>query len=129
MTDDGTGIVSHVGTLVVLPLADRVRLTEALSKAVAPTRSRAGGHVLRRLPVFLADGGDCISDLRVLREQVDLFGPAASTASGWRVLDSIDDDGLDRLRAARPRTRAHAWAASTAPAQRRCWTSTRRWRQ
>jgi len=121
VTDDGTGIVSHVGALMVSQLADRVGLTEALSVAMAPTRSRAGGHdpghVLRDLAVLLADGGDCISDLKVLREQVDLFGPVASTATAWRVLDSIDDDGLDRLRAARARARAHAWAAGAAPTQ------------
>jgi hypothetical protein len=37
------------------------------------------GRVLRDLAVLLADGGDCLSDLAVLREQPELFGPVAST--------------------------------------------------
>ena len=67
---------------------------------------------------MLADGGDCISDLAVLREQSALFGEVASTATAWRVLDSIDDAGLDRLRAARAAAPAlSAWAAGAAPAR------------
>jgi hypothetical protein len=31
--------------------------------------------VLRDLAVMLADGGDCLSDLAVLRDQPALFGP------------------------------------------------------
>src|SRR5512141_2163298 len=90
VTTDGAGIVSHAGAFMVSQLADRVGLTDALSAAMAPTRRRASGHdpgqVLRDLAVMLADGGDCISDLTVLREQADLFGPVASTATAWRTL-------------------------------------------
>jgi hypothetical protein len=46
--------------------------------------------------VLLADGGDCLADLAVLRDQPALFGPVASTASAWRVLERVasDPDGL-----------------------------------
>ena len=119
VTTDGAGIVSHAGAFMVSQLADRVGLTDALSAAMAPTRRRASGHdpgqVLRDLAVMLADGGDCISDLTVLREQADLFGPVASTATAWRTLDAIDDHMLDRIRTARASTRAYAWAAGAAP--------------
>ena len=121
VTPDGTGVVSHAGAFLVSQLSDRLGLSDALSTAMAPTRRRAGGHdpgrVLRDLAVMLSDGGDCISDLAVLREQSDLFGEVASTATAWRVLDSIDGDGLDRLRAARAAARRTAWAAGAAPAQ------------
>ena len=59
--------------------------------------------MLRDLAVMLADGGDCLSDLAVLRDQPALFGPVASTATAWRVIERAgqDPDGLARLRAAR----------------------------
>jgi Transposase DDE domain group 1 len=73
--------------------------------------------VLRDLAVLLADGGDCLSDLAVLRDQPALFGPVASTPTAWRVLErtACDPDGLTRLRAARAHARARAWAAGGDP--------------
>jgi len=63
--------------------------------------------------VLLADGGETISDLSILRNQPDLFGAVASTATAWRVLEDIDNDGLDRLRTARAMARERAWLART----------------
>jgi hypothetical protein len=59
---------------------------------------------------MLADGGDCLSDLVVLWEQPELFGPVASTATAWQVLEWVatDLDGLAGLRAARAHARARA---------------------
>jgi ribosomal protein S18 acetylase RimI-like enzyme len=48
----------------------------------------------------------------VLRDQPVLFGPVASTATVWRVLNQIDAAGLDRLRAARASVRELLWARS-----------------
>jgi hypothetical protein len=80
-------------------------LTHAFSDALAPLRQRRAGHdpgrVLVDLAVMLADGGEAISDLAVLRDQPGLFGPVASTATAWRVLDAIDDQALAGLRQAR----------------------------
>jgi hypothetical protein len=69
-------------------------------------RRHPDAAVLRDLAVMLADGGDCLSDLAVLRDQPALFGPVASTATAWRVVErtASDPDGLVRLQAAR----AHA---------------------
>jgi hypothetical protein len=39
--------------------------------------------------------------MSVLRQQPDLFGQVASDATAWRVLATIDEPGLARLRAAR----------------------------
>jgi hypothetical protein len=66
---------------------------------------------------MLADGGDCLSDLAVLRDQPALFGPVASTATAWRVIERAgqDPDGLARLRAARAHARARVWAAGGDP--------------
>jgi hypothetical protein len=59
---------------------------------------------------MLADGGETISDLAVLRDQPELFGPIASPATAWRVLDGVDELARARLRAARAAAREIAWA-------------------
>jgi hypothetical protein len=59
---------------------------------------------------MLADGGEAISDLAVLRGQPDLFGPVASKATVWRLLNDLDDAALDNVRVARARARQVAWA-------------------
>jgi hypothetical protein len=62
------------------------------------------------LAVMLADGGEAISDLAVLRDQAGLFGPVASDPTAWRSLSTMDDAVLGRLRAARAQAREVAWA-------------------
>lgn len=70
---DGDGVVSHAGSRLLSELAEELGLTGALSKAMSPTRKRRSGHdrgkVLIDLAVMLADGGDSMSDLAVLRDQ------------------------------------------------------------
>ena len=63
------------------------------------------------LAVMVADGGTSLSDLKVLRDQPDLFGLVASDPTAWRVLDSIDDQAIAAINAAR----AVAWAAGARP--------------
>jgi hypothetical protein len=118
---DGDGLVSHAGAALVAEAADRLGLTDALSGALAPMRERRGGHdpgrVVRDLAVMLADGGDCLSDLRAVRDQQPLFGPVASDATAFRVIDAIASDPalLAAVRAARARAREHAWDAGAQP--------------
>jgi Transposase DDE domain group 1 len=73
--------------------------------------------VLRDLAVVLADGGDCLSDLAVLRDQPELFGSVASTATAWRVVEQVacDQLGLAGIRAARAQARARAWQVGAHP--------------
>jgi hypothetical protein len=118
VTTDGTGVVGHAGAALLWELADRVGLTRALGWHQAGDRRRhLDAAVLRDLAVVLADGGDCLSDLAVLGDQPELFGPVASTPTAWRVIERIatDPDGLARLRAARAHARARAWAAGAHP--------------
>jgi len=119
ITGDGTGVVNHAGTRLLADLADQVGLTEALSAAMAPTKQRRGGHdrgeVLVDVAVMLADGGETISDVAVLRDQPDLFGEVASHATVWRTLEAVDDDALERIKIARAQARANAWAAGADP--------------
>jgi hypothetical protein len=119
---DGTGQVSHAGSALVAGVADRVGLTRALSAAMAPTRQRRSAHdpgvVLRDLAVMLADGGECLADLGALRDQLDLYGNVASDATAFRVIDSIDEAGLARLRGAVAVARARAWKLGARPRRR-----------
>jgi Transposase DDE domain group 1 len=117
ITCDGDGIASHAGVALLVELADRLGLTAALGWRAGRTQSsrhrHPAGAVLRDLAVLLADGGDCLSDLAVLRQQPELFGEVASTATAWRVIEQVagDPDGLAGLRAARAHARAAAWQA------------------
>ena len=111
--------------------------TPAFGEALAGLRERRSAHdpgrVLVDLAVMLADGGEAISDLaRAAASSPSVFGPVASTATAWRVLDSIDADRCSaRLRAARAAARERAWLARAElgrPAARsavraggRCW--------
>jgi hypothetical protein len=118
---DGEGLVSHAGAALLAVAADRLGLTAALWRALTGMRERRGRHdpgrVVRDLAVMLADGGDCLADLRAVRDQQPLFGPVASDATAFRVIDAIASDPalLDSLRAARARARENAWNAGAAP--------------
>lgn len=58
---------------------------------------------------MLADGGEAISDLALLRDQREVFGPVASTPTAWRLLADIDTTALAALRTARAAARETAW--------------------
>lgn len=60
--------------------------------------------------MLLADGGRRISGLAVLRDRPELFGPVASTATAWRVLDSLDAPLLSAVRSAQEAARERLWA-------------------
>ena len=121
VTCDGEGVVSHAGATLLAELADRLELSAALSwragRGQTPRRRHDVGAVLRDLAVMLADGGDCLSDLAVLRDQPELFGSVASTATAWRVVEQVarDDLGIAGLRAARAQARRRAWQAGAHP--------------
>lgn len=119
VSSDGENVVSHTGARLLSDLAVEVGLTGGLSTAMAPTKQRRRGHdrghVLVDLAVMIADGGDAISDLAVLRNQPDLFGQVASNSTGWRTLEAIDDEALERIAAARAAARRRVWAAGADP--------------
>src|SRR4051812_49436583 len=118
---DGEGLVSHAGAALLAEAADRLGLTRALSGGLAGMRERRckhdPGRVVRDLAVVLADGGDCLSDLRAVRDQEPLFGAVASDSTAFRLIDAVAADPvlLDALRAARARARENAWRAGAAP--------------
>ncbi|MEA2234586.1 MAG: hypothetical protein QOD83_4402 [Solirubrobacteraceae bacterium] len=99
---DATGLTSRAGTALLAGVRQRIRLTDLLCAALAPTRERtslhAPGRVLAGLAVMVADGGRCVSDLVVLAGQGALFG---------RSLRSRPHDGQDRT-VTGPATTPHA---------------------
>jgi Transposase DDE domain group 1 len=118
---DGQGLLSHAGAGLVAETADRLGLASALDRALADLFERAPTHapgrVLRDLAVMLADGGDALCDLGTVRDQETLFGPVASDATAYRLIERIaaDPGALERIRAARAEARTRAWRRGARP--------------
>ena len=113
-------MVSHAGAALLGEVADTLGLTQALADELSDLRERRSAHdpgrVVRDLAVMLANGGDALGDLRGLRDQAPLFGPVASDATAWRVIDQVAERGLlDRLRRARAVARERAFALGARP--------------
>ena len=113
MTADGVGVVAHAGSVASRLLADRTGLTGELSTAMTrhnfvPVHDR--GRVLTDVAVMLADGGEAISDIDVLRHQSGVLGPVASPPTVWRALDEVTPARLRKIATARARARRHVWA-------------------
>ena len=134
VSGDGVGVVAHAGSVGLRLLADRTGLTGGLAAAMArhsftPVHNR--GRVLVDIAVMLADGGEAIADIDVLRHQSGVLGPVASPPTVWRTLDEVTPGRLKKIAIARARTRRHVWAQlpDGVPAaevcQRKC-TSSRR---
>lgn len=116
---DAEGLTSRAGTALVAGVADRLGLTAGLSEALRGVRERRSRHdpgrVVRDLALTLADGGDCLGDLRALRDQEALFGEVASDATAWRTIAALDQDRLRALRGARAQARRRVWEQAGAP--------------
>jgi hypothetical protein len=114
-------LVSHAGSALLAQVGDKTGLTRALSSALAEPGLRAGSHdrgrVVRDLAVMLADGGDCLADLRAVSDQAALFGATASTSTAFRVIDRIASTPglLDAVRVAHARARERVWQLAGAP--------------
>src|SRR5881398_2041573 len=115
VTSDGEGLVSHAGSALLAQVADKTGLTRALSSELGALQLRVGSHdrgrVVRDLAVMLADGGDCLADLRAVGDQAALFGATASPSTAFRVVDRIASTPgpLDALGDAHARARARVW--------------------
>jgi hypothetical protein len=82
VSDDGRGLVSQAG-VVLLWETMRVTglgrgLSEGLARWRAPRAVHDPGKIVADLAAAVALGGDCLSDIAVLREQPALAGPVAS---------------------------------------------------
>lgn len=99
-------ITDRVVAKIWIAISDRSGLTAGLSQAMAGCGIRWHTHdpgvVLTHLAVAIADGADCLSDMAVLREQTELFGPVASRPTAWRAVAAVasiaSDSGRGRSR-------------------------------
>jgi hypothetical protein len=119
VTGGGTGVVSHAGLTLIRALSDTIGLTGGLSRALAAERLviHDRGRVLADLACAIADGGEAISDFRVIGDQQELFGLVASVPTVWRVLSEIAAGGTKtagRITAAVNMARRAAWAGIAA---------------
>ena len=116
VTSGGEGVVSHAGLALLRRLAGKTGLTGGLSRALASPRLliHDRGRVTADLACAIADGGEVISDFRVMADQKELFGLVASVPTTWRTLDEIAAGGpraLARITKAVNGARRQAWAA------------------
>ena len=114
---DGTGVVAHAGSVATRLLADRVGLTGELSKVLkrrsfTPIHDR--GRVLVDVAVVLADGGEAIADIEVLRHQAPVLGSVASAPTVWRALEELTPAALNRIQTGWARVRRRIWAQLSA---------------
>lgn len=113
VSGDGTGVVAHAGSVATRLLADRSGLTGELSAAMARRGFSPGhdrGRVLVDVAVMLADGGEAIADIDVLRHQSSVLGSVASPPTVWRALDEVTPSKARKIATARARVRRHVWA-------------------
>ena len=113
-TADGEGVVSHAGSRLLADVADQTTLTGQLSQTLAglrkPRARHDSGRVLVDMAVAVADGATTISDVAVLADQAELFGPVASDSTCWRLLDCLDTAQQGAVARARAAAREVVWA-------------------
>jgi hypothetical protein len=116
VSDDGSGIITQAGGLLLTRTLQVTGLGQALTGALAPWRKPRAVHdpgkVVADLAVMLALGGDCLADVAMLRAQPELFGLVASDPTVSRLVDTLacsGDRALRAIRAARAQARAKTW--------------------
>jgi hypothetical protein len=120
---DGSGVVSHAGTTLLLRTAEKTGLTSGLSEQLEPWRKPMSihdpGKIVLDLAVTLAIGGDCAADLALLRAEPGVFGSVASDPTVSRTITALAADAPQALAAiasARAVARAQAWTLAGANA-------------
>jgi Transposase DDE domain group 1 len=112
VTADGDAVISHAGAATLRLTAVRTGLTTALSRVLRRDGFTPGhdrGRVLADTAVMMADGGNTVRGIDVLRHRRDLLGEIASAATVSRALAEVDQQGLDGIDAARAQVRARVW--------------------
>jgi hypothetical protein len=121
--DDGGGVVSQAGGVLLAETVRKTGLDAAISAALAPWRKPRAVHdpgkILLDLAMAVALGGDCLSDVAMLRAEPALFGPVASDPTVSRLVDTLAGAGpraLAAIRRARAEVRERVWTLAGADA-------------
>src|SRR4051795_3731242 len=124
VSSDGSGIISDSGGLLLLETVRATGLGRVLSAGLErwrkPRAIHDPGKIVTDLAVTLALGGDCLSDVAMLRSEPELFGLVASDPTVSRLVGAFAADpvrALKSIRTARAAARERAWelAAGSAP--------------
>ena len=113
VTATGTGLVGHVGAVLLRKAADQLGLTAELSAALrrkgsSPLFDR--GTVLVSLAAAIALGATSMSDIALLAHLAPVLGDAPSGPTVRRALDLAGSPAMrDRIARARAKAREHAW--------------------
>jgi Transposase DDE domain group 1 len=113
VTASGTGLVGHVGAVLLRKAADQAGLTAGLGGALrkkgsSPVFDR--GIVLVSLAAAIALGATSMSDIALLAHLAPVLGDAPSGPTVRRALDLAGTAAmLDKIARARARARAHVW--------------------
>ncbi|WP_406447074.1 IS1380 family transposase [Streptomyces sp. NBC_00876] len=112
----GHGVVSQAGAVLLIETARKSGLDTAISAALAPWRRPRAVHdpgkILLDMALAVALGGDCLSDVGMLRAEPAVFGPVASDPTVSRLVDTLAAAGpkaLDAIRTARADAREYVW--------------------
>ncbi|GAA0266268.1 hypothetical protein GCM10009527_073190 [Actinomadura nitritigenes] len=116
VSSDGAGIVGQAGGVLLTETLRATGLDQALSAGLErwrwPRAIHDPGKVVADLAIMLALGGDCLSDIAVLRAEPELFGPVPSDPTVSRLVATLAQAGPQALRAirkARSSARARVW--------------------
>jgi hypothetical protein len=124
VSDDGKGIVSHAGAVLLTQTARVTGLAGGLSQSLdrwrLPRAVHDPGKIVADLAVAVALGGDCLADAGVLRAEPAMFGPVASDPVISRLISRLASDAPAALTAigtarAAARARAREMAGRSAP--------------
>ncbi|MFD9425265.1 MULTISPECIES: IS1380 family transposase [unclassified Streptomyces] len=113
----GGGAVSQAGAVLLVETVRKSGLDTAISAALAPWRKARAVHdpgkTLLDVALAVALGGDCLSDVAVLRAEPTVFGAVASDPTVSRLVETLAGSGkhaLTAIRRARAGVREHVWA-------------------
>ena len=113
---EGGAVVSQAGGVLLVETVRKTGLDTAISAALAPWRKQRAVHdpgkMLLDLALAVALGGDCLSDVAVLRAEPQLFGPVASDPTVSRLVETLAAAGpraLTAIRRARAEVRERVW--------------------
>jgi hypothetical protein len=116
VSSDGAGIVGQAGGVLLTETLRATGLDQSLSEGLErwrrPRATHDPGKVIADLAMTLALGGDCLSDIAILRAEPELFGPVPSDPTVSRLVSTLAEAGPQALRAirrARSSARARVW--------------------
>ncbi|WP_425581422.1 IS1380 family transposase, partial [Streptomyces sodiiphilus] len=110
-------VVSQAGAVLLTETVRKAGLDAAVSASLArwrrPRSVHDPGKVLTDLAVAVALGGDCLSDVAMLRSEPEVFGPVASDPTVSRLVNALAQHGdraVAAIRAARAAARRRVWS-------------------